>query len=55
MQSTNFAVGVSPAFTDDVRSLSGVGDVSTLKIGSAAIYPSWRASRLNALVAIAYE
>ncbi|MEA2024971.1 MAG: FtsX-like permease family protein [Actinomycetota bacterium] len=37
VQSTNFAVGVSPAFTEEVRSLPDVGDVSTLKIGSAAI------------------
>ncbi|MCL1692654.1 MAG: ABC transporter permease, partial [Actinomycetia bacterium] len=37
VQSTNFAVGVSPAFTDEVRSLSEIGDVSTLKIGNAVV------------------
>ncbi|MEN8234889.1 MAG: FtsX-like permease family protein [Actinomycetota bacterium] len=37
VQSTNFAVGVSPAFTEEVRSLSEIGDVSTLKVGSATI------------------
>ncbi len=37
VQSTNFAVGVSPTFTEEVRSLSEIGDVSTLKIGNAAV------------------
>ncbi len=37
VQSTNFAVGVSPAFTEEVRSLSEIGDVSTLKIGNAVV------------------
>jgi putative ABC transport system permease protein len=37
VQSTNFAVGVSPAFTEEVQSLSEIGDVSTLKIGSATV------------------
>jgi putative ABC transport system permease protein len=36
-QSTNFAVGVSPTFTEEVRSLPEIGDVSTLKIGSATV------------------
>lgn len=37
VQSTNFAIGVSPSFTDEVRSLSEIGDVSTLKIGNATV------------------
>jgi len=36
-QSTNFAVGVSPAFTDEIRSLSEIGDVATIKVGTAII------------------
>jgi putative ABC transport system permease protein len=35
--STNFAVGVSPAFTDEVRGLEEIGDVSTLKVGTAEV------------------
>jgi putative ABC transport system permease protein len=37
VQSTNFAIGVSPAFTDEVRSLSEIGDVSTLRVGNATV------------------
>ncbi|MEA2009838.1 MAG: FtsX-like permease family protein [Actinomycetota bacterium] len=37
VQSTNFAVGVSPTFTDEIRALSEIGDVSTLKIGNATV------------------
>ena len=37
VQSTNFMVGVSPAFTDEVRSLPEIGDVSTLKVGTAVV------------------
>ena len=36
-QSTNFAVGVSPAFTDEVRALPEIGDVSAVKIGNAVV------------------
>ena len=36
-QSTNFAVGVSPSFTDAVRALPEIGDVSALKIGTAVV------------------
>jgi len=36
-QSTNFAVGVSPTFADEVRALPEIGDVSTVKIGTAAV------------------
>ncbi len=36
-QSTNFAVGVSPAFTEEVRALTEIGDVSTVKIGVALV------------------
>ncbi|MEA3501163.1 MAG: FtsX-like permease family protein [Actinomycetota bacterium] len=37
VQSTNFAVGVSPTFTEEVQSLSEIGNVSTLKIGNATV------------------
>jgi len=37
VQSTNIAVGVSPTFTEEVRSLAEIGDVSTLKIGNAVV------------------
>ncbi len=37
VQPTNFAIGVSPAFTDKVRSLSEIGDVSTLRVGNATV------------------
>lgn len=36
-QSTNFAVGVSPAFTEEVKALPEIGNVSGLKIGNATI------------------
>ena len=35
--STNFAVGVSPAFTEDVHDLEEIGDISTLKVGTAEV------------------
>jgi putative ABC transport system permease protein len=35
--STNFTVGVSPAFTDEVRGLPEIGDVSALKVGTAEV------------------
>ena len=35
--SANFAVGVSPAFTEEVRGLEEIGDTSTLKVGTAEV------------------
>ncbi|MCJ7781946.1 MAG: ABC transporter permease, partial [Acidimicrobiia bacterium] len=37
VQSTNFTVGVSPSFTDEVKALPESGNVSGLKIGNATI------------------
>lgn len=36
-QSTNFAVGVIPTFTEEIRSLPEIGDMSALKAGTAIV------------------